>query len=247
MVIKLICCDVFTRIICKMIAECEHIVDVTFLPMLAHEKPDRLREEIQSCINNLTSDRKYDCIVLGYGLCGNATVGLTAPIPMYIPRVHDCCTLFMGSRERFCEVFGDALSTRWSSNGYYERCHLAGRGSNVQNNIAYQTCAEYRGYVEEYGEDNAEYIWESMHPNIETNEAVYIKTAEYEFSNSMAAFCNEVEDSGKTAVVVDGDVSYISRLIDGVWEDSLFQKIMPGEMISPVYDMINVLSSTKIL
>ena len=46
-------------------------------------------------------ESKYEAILLGYGLCSNGLVGLTArSIPLVIP-VHDCITLFLGSKEQY--------------------------------------------------------------------------------------------------------------------------------------------------
>lgn len=243
MIIKLICCDVFARIVCGEIARSEHIVDVEFLAMLAHEKPEALRMEIQTRINSAAQNKAYDCIVLGYGLCGNATAGLCTPVPLYVPRVHDCCTLMMGGRENFLDVFGENLSTRWCACGYYERCQLARDVSPLPDNMSYKTTAEYREYLEEYGEETADYLWETMHPNIETDEAVYIECDGYEFSGSKAGFAKEVEASGKTMRVVPGDTSYLKKLVSGPWAEDLFQKVMPGETILPVYDMVRVMKA----
>jgi len=91
MLIKFICCDVFTRIACALVAESPHIVDIDFVPMLIHDDPKKLnnliKEKIEKSMNE--SGRKYDAVILGFGLCGNSVIGLSCPVPMIIPRAHD--------------------------------------------------------------------------------------------------------------------------------------------------------------
>jgi len=94
-------------------------IDPMFTPKGTHEKPDNLRELIQNGIEEADKAGCYDAVLLGYGLCGNATNGITAgSIPLVIPRAHDCCTLFLGSKGKFIEYFGENPSLEWSSSGY---------------------------------------------------------------------------------------------------------------------------------
>jgi hypothetical protein len=248
MLIKFICCDVFARIACEFVSKSPHIVDVEFLPLLAHDKPERLRlmiqEKIDKSINE--SGRKYDAVILGYGLCGNSVTGLTCPVPMIIPRAHDCCAIKMGGKEKFIEAFGDILSARWSSTGYYERCHALNHGYMGTEQLAsYKTSVEYMGYVEQYGEDNADYIWETMHPEIETDEVVYINIEGFEYSNSFENYRAEIECTDKKLKVVNGDISILKSLIYGEWDDERFLVVPPGKKILGVYDMDYVMKAEE--
>ena len=240
MLIKFICCDVFMRIACKLASESPHVVDIEFLPMLAHDKPERLNMLIKDKLEKLGSEsgRKYDAVILGFGLCGNAVTGLSCSVPLIIPRAHDCCTVLMGGKDKFLAAFGDILSARWSSTGYYERCQGLGNGYIGTEQLAsHKTSGEYIGYVEQYGEENADYIWEMMHPEIETDEVVYIKTEGFEYSDSFNNYKAEIEKSGKRLKVVSGDISVLKSLIDGEWDDARFLVVPPGRKIAGVYDM----------
>ena len=244
--LRLLCCDVFLRYACGIIAKSPNIVDVEFVPMLAHNEPERLRKELQERINAGVRVRNYDKLLLGYGLCGNTTAGLTCEIPVIIPRVHDCCAMFLGSRERFAEEFGDALSMRWSSNGYYERGHGDDNYNKHGFNAAYKTMPDYLQMIEQYGEENAEYIWETMHPKIETKEAAYIKIDGYEFNDSLENFRKSVAESGTGLRLINGATSFLEELINGPWDAERFLHVPAGKKITAVYDMETVFNAENI-
>jgi len=243
--LRLICCDVFLRYACSIISTSPHIVDADFIPMLAHTKPDELRAELQERINTGAKVRRYDKILLGYGLCGNVASGLTCEIPMVIPRVHDCCAVFMGSKERFLEEFKNSLSMRWCTCGYYERGHLDEKygADAIDFNATYKTNPEYLQLLEQYGEDNAEYVWETLHPKIETDEAAYIKIDGFEYSGSYEGFTAGLAGSNVKARVVKGSTAYLDSLINGPWDETNFLHVPVGKKIAPVYDMDEVLTA----
>ena len=238
--IKLIACDVFARLAYDAAAKSVHIVDIELLPMLAHNEPDKLRKNLQNSIDKACGkeDMPYDKIILAYGLCGNAVVGLTCPIPMIIPRMHDCCAMFMGSQKRFLEAFGHRLSTPWRSCGYVERCV----GLNHAN---YKLHVDYLKMVDEYGEENAEYIWETMNPPAVVNEAVYIEIPGFEYNDTQKVYIDEKAKEDCEVETILGDNSWFTRLVDGPWEESEFLKLSPNHEIVPLYDMEEVFRSEK--
>jgi hypothetical protein len=148
----------------------------------------------------------------------------------------------MGGKENFLEAFGDILSARWSSTGYFERCHdLNNNFIGTEQLASYKTSAEYMDYVEQYGEENADYIWETMHPEIETDDVVYIKIDGFEYSDSLEKYKAEIEKSNKNLKIVNGNISVLKSLINGEWDDKRFLVIPPGKKIAGVYDMDHVM------
>ena len=244
MLLKLICCDVFARMVCGFISGSPHIVDVEFIPMLSHNEPAKLRAELQGRIDAAVGRKKYEKLIMGFGLCGNTTSGLTCGIPMILPRAHDCCTMFMGSKESFMSGFGGSLSARWSSNGYYERSFVADTTGYYSTELTYKTNAEYLKLVEDYGEDNAEYVWTTMHPQIESKEAVYIRIDGFEYNDSLMEYRRYVEGEGCELKVLEGDKSFIEELVNGPWDNKKFLHVAPGEKVVPIYDMEEVFSAS---
>jgi len=237
--IKLIACDVFARMAYAAAAVSEHRVDLELLPMLSHNEPDKLRKELQDAIDKCKNAcvEGYDKIILAYGLCGNAAAGLTASIPMIIPRMHDCCAMFLGSRKKFLEHFEHRLSAQWRSCGYMERC------ASVMPN--YKLHPDYLKLVEEYDEENAEYIWQTMNPPSETDEDIYIRVEGFEYGGTYESFVAQKAEEGRTVEVLEGDGEWFSRLVNGPWSNEDFLEILPGNEIVPIYDMDEVYKSDK--
>jgi hypothetical protein len=214
-------------------------------PHVIDAEPDDLRAELRRRIGEAAARRTYDAYVLAYGLCGNTAAGLTCPVPLVMPRVHDCCALFLGSKERFLSEFGNQLSMRWSSCGYYERSHQED-GWNSNTSRTRETFPEYQELIEKYGEDNAEYIWDTLHPDIETPEAVYIALEPFDVPGYREGFGEQVKTQGKTLRVVDGDITYLRDLVNGPWDDARFLTVSPGQRVAAVYDMDRVVAAADI-
>ncbi len=236
--LKLICCDVFARIACRLLSQSPNTVDVEFVHMLAHNEPEKLRRELEARIRRSEEEGRYDAILLGFGICGNATAGLYSSLPLVIPRAHDCCTVFLGSKEAFLRHFGHALSTQWRTSGYFERCDLEPGGAGDSQ---YKTSAEYMKLVEQFGEDNADYVWETLHPEPQEKEAVYIRIEGYEPIGAMEAVSKRAREEGKALRVVEGSDGCLKRLIDGEWDPDAFLVVPPGKRIQPTYDMEEVM------
>lgn len=102
---KLIACEVLFREICYCAAGCSNIVDITFMEKGLHDVgAKKMSEKLQAEIDRVDAE-KYDAILLCYGLCNNGISGLRSPLPLVIPRAHDCITLLMGSKEKYRAYF----------------------------------------------------------------------------------------------------------------------------------------------
>lgn len=240
--LKLICCEVFTREACLSIAHSPHTIDPIFTPKAAHELPDDLRAILQTMIDEVNDKHSetYDYIILGFGICGNSTIGLKSEkIPMVIPRAHDCCTLFLGSRDSFVEHFGEDLSAEWTSVGYMERGYETFRDNNASYILGLDR--KYEDYVKEYGEDNAKYIWDMLHPRRQ-DEVIYIDVPEFSHLGTEKKAAEQADKEDKHLKVLKGDMNLIKRLVHGKWDAADFLIIPAGNTIKAVYDHIDVVS-----
>jgi hypothetical protein len=231
--------------VCHCVARGPHAVDLEFTPKNAHDDPDLLRSLLQERIDaSHASGRAYDAVVLCLGICGNATVGLSSPgLPLVMPRAHDCCTLFLGSRERFKEHFGDHPSTPFSSVGYLEHGGPYARTADESLLQCLGLNRTYEDYVKEYGEENARYIWESIQPKQAAGEqqVVFIEIPEFSDTPYAEDCRRQAEAEGKEFVVLKGSLRLIRKLIEGDWDNEEVVVFPPGTVVEAVYDLDEVI------
>jgi len=237
---KLICCEVFLREICQAVLESRHTVFPVFTRKRSHEAPGRLREIIQQEIDS-ADPSEFNYVLLGFGLCGNAITGLKARrVPLVIPRAHDCCTLFLGSKEAYARHFGDRPSCRWTSGGYMGTGDDYLRNSEIHQYLGLDLTWEEM--VEKYGLENAEYIRETLAPRDGSNEqVVFIQTPPYAHFDFHQQAERDAVQSGRQFELIQGDIRLLRMLIGGEWPENEFLIIPPGCVVEGVYDQDTVI------
>lgn len=230
---KIISCGVFKQ-------ELEQIApdaDIEFQELGEHAHPDTLRGKLQSRLDAATG---CDAVLLAYGLCGRATDGLTAKhCPVVLPRSHDCCGILLGSRKRFEEIFKPMPSTPFASVGFAESGDYFFKDGELTLGNAY---AEL---VAEYGEDDAKYVWEAMHPKLDgkLQPVYFIHTvpdpAAVEKCRAKAA--EEERDFRE----LDGDLRLLKMLLAGDWPEDEFLVVPPGRTIRQVGDWNEIIRSCR--
>lgn len=224
--LQFITCKVMQREAYFCAARSRNVVDVILMEQGLHDEPDRLRTEVQKALDN-TCDiqgRPYDASLLGYGLCSNGIAGLSAKIPIVVPRGHDCITLLLGSKDKYQEYFDSHRGVYWYSPGWIE----SGKQPSKER---YEKLLEE--YKEKYGDDNAQYLMEVEQSWIkEYNWATFIDwglvdSNEYRnYTKLCAEFLHWKYDELK------GSPDLMQKLIDGDWNEREFLVIQPGKKIS---------------
>jgi hypothetical protein len=224
--LQFIVCKVMQREAYRCAALSPNIVDVVVMQQGLHNEPEKLRGEVQKALD-ATSDtqgRPYDASLLGYGLCSNGIVGLSAKVPIVVPRGHDCITLLLGSKDRYKEYFDSHRGVYWFSPGWIETDNQPGK-ERFERTL--------KEYIEKFGEDNAKYLIEAEQNWMkEYNWAAYIdwgfanSADEKEFTKRAAEFLNWKYDE------VKGDSGLMQRLVDGQWDEKEFLIVQPGQKIT---------------
>jgi hypothetical protein len=231
---KLIACEVFTREICALIATTPHVIDPEFTDKAAHEQSDHLRAVLQAKIDQTAqSEKEYDAILLAYGLCGNATVGLRArATKLVIPRAHDCATLFLGSKEKFKAHFAANPSLAYSSTGYCER------GFSYLRSGAAQSGPTYQDYLRLYGEENAKYLWETLHqPYLRAGEkVVFIEIPETKHLGYAEKCRRQAREEQREYQELTGSTRLFRMLLSGEWPPEDFLVVEPHQETIGLYD-----------
>ncbi|MBR3211718.1 MAG: DUF1638 domain-containing protein, partial [Firmicutes bacterium] len=102
-------------IVCKMmeaealaaIRDSGSSAEVIWMEKGLHVEPKDLRKALQKTMDRVEKEIAPDRILLGYGFCGNAMAGLrVGNYTLVLPRIDDCITMFIGSRERKKELEG---------------------------------------------------------------------------------------------------------------------------------------------
>jgi hypothetical protein len=236
MKIKALTCNALARPAYWCAAQSPHIVDIELIQFGLHSQPNNLRSLLQEKINSYSG---YDAIALVYGLCGQATAGLTAgSIPLVIPRCHDCITLFLGSRERYNDQFLNYPGTYWYSQDYIERAEPGNTalaiGSGADGGSGIQ--GTYEEYVQKYGADNADYLMEIMGAwQQHYKRAAYLDMGIGGSSSVADTAQAEAVRRGWTFDRVSGDLVLIRRLLWGDWDPLDYLIVQPGHKIRMTY------------
>lgn len=243
---KLLACDVLTRETCHCIAHCPHTVDPAFTAKGEHNVPGRLRDLLQAQIDAAASgETTYDAVLLGYGLCGNATLGLRADrFPLVIPRAHDCTTLFLGSKEAFKEHFGDNPSQTWASVGYSER-----GGSILSDTSTREWLGQVQNYEElvaTYGEENAKFIFDTLNVTHDSTSIWFIDVPETRNDLIFRLVEEQARQTQKEIRRIAGSVRMIEGLLAGNWPESEYLVVPPGHEVEGVYDLDEVIRARPV-
>ena len=236
---KLLACEVLARGVYLCAARSPHIVDVELIEKGLHNTPDKLRVELQERIDNLRPGL-YQAVLLGYGLCGNALLGLTARhTRLIVPRTHDCIALFLGSRETYNQQFSQNPGTYYYTADYIERTSSDKDNLYVSLGTAVSTDiqAVYEQYVAKYGKDNADYLMEVMGAwSQHYSRAAFIEHEETRFLGYEQVAVDEAQRRQWTFEKILGSLRLTQQLVSGEWPEEEFLVVEPGQKVAASYD-----------
>jgi len=183
------------------------------LPYALHEEPRKLNLELQTRID---SDEDHDTLLFGYGLCSNGVLNLHSEThTLVIPRVHDCISLLLGSRQIYQQEFDKCPGTYYLSKGWIDQ------GAEPK--------AEFLKYCDKYGEKNARYIIDTEYQHYK--KLVFIDTGVGDYENLIDHSKQVAEFMGAVYEEKKGSCKFLERLVSGVW-DKDFVVIPPGRMVT---------------
>ena len=214
--LAVIACEVLLRELGALVAGSPNTVSMYWLKQGLHDTPDILHQrlvekiaEVEARQEELSEDKKFDAIVLGYGLCSmGLSVGLgSRTLPIVAARCDDCIALFLGSQQRCLEV-SSRPGIYW-----YNPAGLNAPSPPLSSPMR-GGCRIHRAF---YGEDNASYLMEQENGWI-NQYRLYHRFPRLP-QRRLRGICRAAADCfGWEFLREPGSSALLSRLLSGEWE-----------------------------
>lgn len=188
--------------------------DTQVLDFGLHIQPDRLRESLQQAIDQVDAS-KYDTILLGYGLCSKAVVGIASrSFRLVVPRVDDCIAIFLGSKAAYTEQSHCEPGTYYLTKGWIE--------------VGSTPFTEYDEMVRRLGEAKASRIHGVMMRHYKR--LALINTGQYGMDRYREYAQQTAERFNLRYEEIPGSNEMVKKMVEGNWAEE-FVVVEPGEMI----------------
>lgn len=189
-------------------------VDYEVLDFGLHLVPTNLKSKLQEAIDG--SCNIYDTLILGYGLCSLAVVGLKANgCKLVIPRVDDCISIFLGSHDAYKQQVKKAPGTYYLTKGWIE--------------VADTPFDEYERLVDQYGQSRADRIMNIMLKNY--TRLVYIDTGRGDKTPYVEKARQTARKFKLEFEEVRGSNELVLKMIHGPWDEN-FLVIDDGKAVT---------------
>lgn len=188
---------------------------IEFLEQGLHKTPNKMGPAIQDKINEVGNDIDY--IVLGYGSCGNGTVGIGAQRqPLVIPRAHDCITFWLGSAERHQQEHKKTPGTYYLTKGWIEE--------------AKSPIATFNEYKERYGAETAEWVIREEFKNY--TRLALVSTGAYDLAEYREHARENAAFLGVDYEEIEGSLALFEKITKSKWDKNDFAILKPGEEVA---------------
>ncbi|MBM3700141.1 MAG: DUF1638 domain-containing protein [Actinobacteria bacterium] len=233
-------CDVMKQDLEKIVKDRKiDNLDFIFMEQHLHNTPDLMRQKLQEKISSV--DGNYDKIILGYGLCSNGVTEIVSDKhQIIIPKVHDCISLFLGSKEKYLEMFKKDPATYYFCKGWIEyggdpyRGYLLWTGKEGQVPGQWIRSKEVYG-SRRYDERTARLLIAEMMKNykkiilINNND---IENIHRQYLDKMISFLNEVLQRELILEEIPGSLKFLEKIALLETDEKNFLSFDPGQKIT---------------
>ena len=207
-----IACRVMEPELIQVLSEEGKEVEILYLDQSLHRTPTKLLGLVQEKIDQVSQTASL--IVLGYGLCSNGMVGVTArQQELLIPRCHDCIALFLGSPSRYQDLFRARPGTYYLTPGWV-------RGNQDPLGLIEE-------HVPRYGQETAQWVIEE-----ELKHYTHIALIDTGVEQMAPIRERAVENAAvlkKQFEAIPGNLDYFRELLYGPYTEEKFLHLQPGE------------------
>ena len=177
-------------------------VDCRHLEAQLHLSPERLKEGLRAAV--AAADKPGATIVIGYGLCSNAVLGLkTEHATLVIPKVDDCIAMMLGSNAAFAAESEKAPGTYYVAKSYLEECDTI--------------LSDHEKLVAKRGRERAEKMMRLLLANY--TRIALIDTGRYDLAPYRARVTEFAEHFDLAVEEVPGTTRILDALVAGGWGD----------------------------
>ena len=194
-------------------ADCDE-VDCRKLEARLHVSPKLLAEALATAV--AAADKPGATIVLAYGMCSNAVLGLRADhATLVVPKVDDCIAMFLGSNAAFEAESAKAPGTYYVAKAYLDECDTI--------------FSDHEGLIEKRGLERADRMMRLLLDAY--TRIVIIDMGRHELGSSSARVIAFARRFGLTVEHVQGTTRIVDALVAGGWGDD-FVVAPPGHELT---------------
>ncbi len=178
-----------------------------------HINPANLKRALQDAIDAAAGTA--DTVILGYGLCSMAVIGLQANgCTLVVPRVDDCIAIFLGSGRAYKQQASAEPGTYYLTKGWIE--------------VGDTPFDDYDRLTVKYGSEKAEWVIREMIKNY--TRLALIDTGRDGIERYRQVARNLAERWSLRFEEIPGSNALVRQMLYGPWDDD-FVVVPPGESI----------------
>lgn len=236
-----IVCDVMKNEFEEFKRQNHNDLDCAFMEQHLHDTPDTMRVKLQEEIDKVGDE--YKNIILIYGQCSNGVVGLKSDKhEIIIPKVDDCISLFLGSKERYIEEFKKDPATYYLCKGWIEYGGDPYRGyliwTGQEDKIPKEWFRARERYGKKYDEPMAKFLITEMLKNYKRVVLINnddIEKIHRDYAEDMVASMSDILEKEIELKEIKGSSRLLKMLVDGNWDNNEVIRIKPGQEILQEY------------
>lgn len=178
-----------------------------------HTRPAALRAALQAEIDASTD---VDVILLGYGMCSRAVIGVQArAATLVMPRVHDCIAIFLGSHGAYTDQVRREPGTYYLTKGWIA--------------VGDSPFEQVNRLSERYGPARARRMVDLMLRHY--TRLAFINTGAYQLDSFREHARRTAEEFGLRFEEIDGAPDLVRTLVEGPWDDEVIV-VPPGGVVT---------------
>ncbi|MDR1916868.1 MAG: DUF1638 domain-containing protein [Synergistaceae bacterium] len=206
----IVACKTIHRELENAITDTSCTFPIIWVDPIFHESPKQLHEVLQKTLDQISN---VDHVLLCFGFCGNALLGLVPHgFKLVFPKVDDCITLLLGSTDRRKEL---------EPHSYFFTPGWLGNNKSI--------LTEYEDIAKQYGEESADYVYEVMLCGYHRALLVDTHVGDIDAVKEMTRPFSEKFNLSQE--IIEGDTRMFHQLLGQEWDEN-FVVIQPEEAVS---------------